>query len=127
MREQGPFVYTSERLVNYRTTSLERSLERYRPGFEVFARLVRARYGAAGERVISVRRKARVTRWAHLGLIAMQRGDTAAARRAFRAALREDPRRLKNLMRLLRTYLPMRMRRALTGRTRGSETESAKT
>lgn len=126
MREQGPFAFIAARLVNYRTTSLARSLERYRPGFEVFARLVRERYGAAGEQLIRARRKARVTRWAHLGLLAMKRGDAAAARRAFRSALHEDPRRLKNLMRLLRTYLPAPMIRALTGRTRDGAAESAK-
>lgn len=126
LREQGPFAFVAARLVNYHSTSLARSLERYRPGFEVFARLVRERYGAAAEHLIRARRKARVTRWAHLGLLAMKRGDTAAARHAFRSALREDPRRLKNLMRLLRTYLPAPLARALTGRTRDGAAESAK-
>jgi Tfp pilus assembly protein PilF len=92
----------------------------------VFVRVVRERYGAAGEQLIRARRKARVTRWAHLGLLAMKRGDMAAARHAFRAALREDPRRLKNLLRWLRTYLPAPLIRALTGRTRGGAAESAK-
>jgi glycosyltransferase involved in cell wall biosynthesis len=114
IREQGPFAYLPARLVNYRVAPLFTRLERYRPGFAVFSRLVRARYGAAGEPLIRARRDARVSLWARAGLLALTEGRTAEARYAFRCALRENPRRVKNLMRLCRTYLPSALARTLT-------------
>ena len=47
----------------------------------------------------------------------MREGDTKRAREAFRYALAIDPRRIKNYFRLARTYLPVRLARALSGRT----------
>ena len=118
VREHGPFVYVPEQLVTYRVEPLARRLEKYRPSFFVFERLMRAHYGEAGERLIRVRRQARVSAWGYSGLLAMNRGDMREARHAFRRAFEEDPARLKNLMRLLRTFLPTPIARALTGRTR---------
>jgi glycosyltransferase involved in cell wall biosynthesis len=118
VREHGPFVYVPEQLVTYRVEPLVRRLEKYRPSFFVFERLMRAHYGEAGERLIRVRRQARVSAWGYSGLLAMNRGDVREARHAFRRAFEEDPARLKNLMRLLRTFLPTPIARALTGRTR---------
>jgi predicted O-methyltransferase YrrM len=60
----------------------------------------------------------RSSRLAHAGLVALRAGDRQAARRSFRAALREDPARVKNLFRYLRTYLPPGMARLLTGRSK---------
>ncbi|HLW70817.1 MAG TPA: glycosyltransferase [Candidatus Binataceae bacterium] len=114
LREQGPFAYLPARLVNYRVAPLITRLERYRPGFAIFTRLVRERYGVAGEPLIRARRDARVSLWARAGLIALAEGRAAEARYAFRNALRENPQRLKNLLRLCRTYLPTALARALT-------------
>jgi len=114
LREQGPFAYMPARLVNYQVAPLITRLERYRPGFALFTRLVRERYAAAGEPLIRARRDARVSLWGRAGLIALTQGRTAEARYAFRNALRENPRRLKNLMRLGRTYLPPALARRLT-------------
>ena len=57
-------------------------------------------------------------RLAHQGLVALRAGDRAAARRAFGAAIRQDPAHLKNLFRYFRTYLPSGMARLLTGRSK---------
>jgi predicted O-methyltransferase YrrM len=51
----------------------------------------------------------------HEGLKALRDGDPAAARRAFIAALRMEPRRLKTYGRLLRTFLPRGLARSLGG------------
>ena len=48
----------------------------------------------------------------------MNRGDTAASRRYLARALRYQPLHLKTGLRLLRTFLPAPIARALTGRTR---------
>jgi glycosyltransferase involved in cell wall biosynthesis len=112
LREQGPFAYLPPRLVNYQVAPLVTRLERYRPGFAVFTRLVRDRYGGAGEPLIRARRDARVSLWGRAGLEAMAEGHPAEARWAFRNALREDPWRAKNLLRLSRTYLPPALARA---------------
>lgn len=117
LRELGPFVYLQERIVNYRVTPLEQRLQRYGKNLDIFCRVIRERYGADGEALIAVRRKARVTSWAHIGLLAMRDGDSAKARWALGNALRENPLRLKNRLRYLRTYLPLRMARALAERS----------
>jgi glycosyltransferase involved in cell wall biosynthesis len=106
LREIGPFAYVSRALVNYRVTPLADRLKRYRPGFEVFRRLVRERYGLSGEQIIRARRKARVSLWGRAARSALARGDKKTARSALFNALREDPLRSKYLWKLLRTYLP---------------------
>lgn len=106
LREQGAFGYVPAPLVIYTATPLAEALTRYRPGFAVFKRLVRARYGAAGEPLIAARRRARVNRWAALGRAALDGGDPRAARAAFYNALIEDPRQMKNVARWAKTFLP---------------------
>jgi Tfp pilus assembly protein PilF len=54
----------------------------------------------------------------YIGLTALRDGDTVRAREAFERALKVDPYRLKNYLRMLRTYLPSPVARALSGRTR---------
>jgi hypothetical protein len=51
----------------------------------------------------------------HEGLRELSNGDSAAARRAFIAAIRMEPRRLKTYGRLLRTFLPRALARSLGG------------
>jgi hypothetical protein len=48
----------------------------------------------------------------------MNRGDVASSRRYLARALRYQPLHLKTGLRLLRTFLPSPIARALTGRTR---------
>ncbi len=117
-REHGAFVYVDEPLVLYRAeTALER-MEKYKPGCAIFARLVRQRYGAAGRRLASHVIHAQVSALSHEGLLAMLRGDRKRARRALMLALRYDPRHLRSVSRLFRTFLPLPLVRALTGRAR---------
>ena len=106
LREQGAFGYVPAPLVVYTVTPLANALARYKPGFAVFKRLVRARYGVAGEPLIATRRRARVNRWAHLGRVALESGHFRAARSAFFNALSEDPRRIKNILRWMKTFVP---------------------
>lgn len=114
LAERGPFAYFAVPLVNYRVTPLITRLERYRPGFAVFTRLVHRHYGTAGEQLIRARRAARASLWARAGFDALAGEDIYEARYAFRNAIREDPRRAKNLLRLLRTFLPRPLARALS-------------
>jgi glycosyltransferase involved in cell wall biosynthesis len=106
LREVGYFSYIPEKLVNYRLTPLHIRLERYRPGFKVFSRLVQDRYAADGKKLVRIRRRARVNLWRRAALMALESGDIRLARRAFGGALREDPVRIKNLLSLLGVYLP---------------------
>jgi predicted O-methyltransferase YrrM len=56
----------------------------------------------------------------HEGLVALSNGEREAARRAFREAIRLDPMRTKNLFRYVRTYLPLSLARAFSGRSKGA-------
>jgi len=51
-------------------------------------------------------------------LRALRGGQRKVAREAFRRALQTNPRRVKSILRYLKTYLPLRIARALSGRTR---------
>jgi predicted O-methyltransferase YrrM len=50
----------------------------------------------------------------HKGLMALAAGDRIAARRNFRLALSQDPTHFKTYFRLIRTYLPLNIARALS-------------
>ncbi|MFZ0246050.1 MAG: hypothetical protein WAL68_10275, partial [Candidatus Binatus sp.] len=56
----------------------------------------------------------------YIGLRALREGDRARARRAFARAIRFDPLRIKNYLRLARTLLPDAIARALSGRSRAA-------
>ncbi len=55
---------------------------------------------------------------AHEGLVALDKGDREAARRAFREAIRRDPAHTKNLFRYIRTYLPPGLAKLFSGRSK---------
>lgn len=117
-REQGEFIYVAEPLVRYRAESALQRMRRYARGGRIFTGLVRARYGHAGRRLAAEVVRAETAAIGHEGLLAMRRGDRTQARRAFLLALRCDPLDLRNGLRLLRTFLPLTLARALSGRTR---------
>jgi len=119
-REQGEFAYVPERLVHYRYESPGARMEKYVRYREVFIRRVRERYGDAARGLIRGTRRAYASALGYEGLRAMQSGDMMAARRYFARALRERPLDLKTAMRFARTFLPLRLARALSGRTGGS-------
>jgi glycosyltransferase involved in cell wall biosynthesis len=118
-REHGEFAYVPERLVSYRYESPGVRMERYERYREVFIRRVKERYGNAARGLIRGTRRAYATALSYEGLVAMRAGDMPTARRHFVRAMREQPRDLKTAMRYLRTFLPVRLARALSGRTAG--------
>ena len=116
-REHGEFAYVPERLVRYRCESPVVRMEKYLRYREVFIRRVHERYGAAARGLIRGTRRAYASALGYEGLIAMRVGDMAAARHCFARALREQPLDLKTALRFARTYLPLKLARALSGRT----------
>jgi len=118
-REHGEFAYVDERLVRYRWESPGVRMEKYLRYREVFIRRVRERYGDAAGGLIRGTRRAYASALGYEGLMAMRSEDMLAARRYFARALREQPLDLRAAMRYARTFLPIRIARALSGRTGG--------
>lgn len=120
-RERGPFHYIAEPLGTWRFSVFPRRLKRrplhYRER-EALGRLVRERFGVAADGLLRSRMRSSRSILGYLGLRAMHEGNRALARRAFVEALVADPLRLKTYFRLVRTFLPDRLARALSGRTR---------
>lgn len=116
MREQGNFIYVSQRLVRYRTTPPQARMMKYAQGYRVFTRLVAQRYGQAGRRLVRETSNAFVAAWGYVGLVALREGDKLRARQAFSCALRYGPFHFRTAARWLRTFLPMPAARALSGR-----------
>jgi glycosyltransferase involved in cell wall biosynthesis len=120
LRELGSFCYVPEPLVKWRFSHFPRPLKNFAAHPEaraLFARLVLERWGRSIEPLLRSRKRASRSLLGYIGLIEMRDGNVRRAREAFRRALRLDPRRLKNYLRLLRTYLPADVARALGGRT----------
>jgi glycosyltransferase involved in cell wall biosynthesis len=124
MREQGEFAYVPRRLVRYRTTPPSERMMKYAKGYRIFGRLVSERYGEAGQRLIRESTNAFVSAWGYAGLVALREGDKLRARRAFACAMRYGPFQVRSASRWLRTFLPMSLVRALSGRiVRGDRTK----
>jgi glycosyltransferase involved in cell wall biosynthesis len=121
-REHGHFIYVAERLTYY-TLIEERTerMEKYLTSQRVFFRRLRQRYGYQANGLI--RRTVRsYTNWlGYQGLLAMRAGDQAAARRYFARILRRKPTHMKSALRYIRTFLPVPIARALSGRTAGAK------
>jgi glycosyltransferase involved in cell wall biosynthesis len=122
LREQAHFIYVPEALTYY-TLIEERSerMEKYLTSQAVFFRRLRHRYGEAAEGLI--RRTVRsYTNWlGHQGLLEISAGNQAAARRYFARILRRHPTHVKSALRYIRTFLPVPIARALSGRTAGQK------
>jgi glycosyltransferase involved in cell wall biosynthesis len=120
LREVGAFLYIPDRLVKWRFAPFPRPLKRISPNpaaQATFARLVRERWGRDVAPLLRSRRRASRSILGYIGLIELRNGNPRRAREAFRRALSLDPWRFKNYLRLLRTYLPAGIARALGGRT----------
>jgi len=120
-REEGAFCYLPERLVKWRFSLYPTALKigwRTPEAPITFDRILRERYGIGADRLLAERARANRSILGYIGLRALRDGDRTAAREAFRRALQINPLRAKNLLRYLRTYLPLAMVRALSGRTR---------
>ncbi|MGA2411993.1 MAG: glycosyltransferase [Candidatus Binataceae bacterium] len=117
MRERGPFAYIAEPLVRYHTGGASERMAKYLPQQDLFLLKVGKRYGYAAKALARSTRNAYSSALGHEGLQALRNGDRATARHFFKLALRDRPADLKTALRLLRTWLPPSLARALTGRT----------
>jgi glycosyltransferase involved in cell wall biosynthesis len=119
-RELGAFCYIPERLVKWRFALFPRPLKAgwHKPeAIATFDRILRERYGTSAERLLAGRARASRSILGYIGLRALCEGDRRSAREAFRRALELDPWRVKNMLRYAKTFLPLRVVRALSGRT----------
>jgi glycosyltransferase involved in cell wall biosynthesis len=126
LRELGPFFYLPERLVRWRFAPYPKPLKNFGAHPEsraMFARLVRERWGRSVEPLLQSRARASRSLLGFIGLTELRNGNPRQARDAFRRALQIDPRRYKNYLRYLRTFLPAGLARALSGRTAQSVSE----
>src|SRR5271170_984906 len=109
-REHGAFYYDPECLVKWRFSLFPRPIKTgwRRPEAAVtFDRILRERYGVGADRLLAARSRANRSIFGYIGLRALRDGDRISAREAFRRALRINPLRVKNLLRYLKTYLPL--------------------
>jgi glycosyltransferase involved in cell wall biosynthesis len=126
-RERGEFAYVPERLVSYRYESPGVRMEKYQRYREVFIRRVRERYGSAARGLIRGTRRAYVSALGYEGLLELSAGNLVAARQHFGRALRERPFDFKTAMRFARTFLPLKLARALSGHTGGHAAATSRT
>jgi glycosyltransferase involved in cell wall biosynthesis len=124
LREQGHFRYLDEALAVWRFSLFPTPIKPRAPKDDrkTFARLVRQQYGTDPFPLLEARRRAPRSILGYIGLRALRRGDRATAREAFTRALQLDPWRLKNTLRLMRTFLPLSLASSLSGRTRNDGT-----
>jgi glycosyltransferase involved in cell wall biosynthesis len=125
-RELGPFRYVPETLAMWRFSPFPGKLKQSGGNVaagKIFERLVRERWGVSAEPLLRTRMRAARTILGYIGLLAMRDGEVVRARQAFGLALRIDPWRLRNYLRMIRTYLPTRLAQALSGRTGRSPAE----
>jgi glycosyltransferase involved in cell wall biosynthesis len=119
LREEGPFSYIPEALAAWRFSWFPRPLK-VKPDRRdpvIFARLVKQRYGVDPSRLVAARIRATRSILGYAGLRALQQGDRQSARRAFAGALKLDPLRARNILRFVKTFLPMPIVRSLSGRS----------
>jgi glycosyltransferase involved in cell wall biosynthesis len=120
LREIGSFVYIPECLVNWRFAPYPKPLKNFSANPQsraIFARMVRERWNRPVEPMLRSRIRASRSILGYIGLTELRNGNRREARDAFRRALQIDPRRVKNYLRFLRTYLPSGLARAVSGRT----------
>ncbi len=122
-RELGPFACVAEPLVRWRFSLFPAQLKgarKEREAAQLFERLVRERWNRPVAALVRQRERAPRSILGYIGLRALREGNRALARRAFARAIRFDPLRIKNYLRLARTLLPNAMARALSGRSRNA-------
>ena len=111
-RECGHFRCVPEPLLRKETRPLyPKALER-EPECELFVELVRTRYGSSADGLIDGFRRSRVKVLRHLGRVLIEQGRPDDARRCLARVIHYQPASPKAYRRYLRTFLPMRSRRA---------------
>jgi glycosyltransferase involved in cell wall biosynthesis len=123
-REHGEFQYVAKRLAYYTIEPPAARMAKYLRAQDIFIRRLNERYGNAASGLIRTTRHAYANALGYEGLVAMGSGDMAKARRHFIRALWHEPTDARTVLRLLRTFLPARLARMLSGRT-GNGPESA--
>ena len=119
LRERGPFAYVAEKLAVWRFAHFPAPLKAsggQEAAGRIFRQMVIARYAVDPLRHVRSRERAPRSILGYIGLDALGHGDRATARSAFRRAIRLDPWRMRNYLRLARTVLPAKMARALSGK-----------
>jgi glycosyltransferase involved in cell wall biosynthesis len=104
-REHGPFCFVPDLLARYQFVMTPAREERYLAGTAIFERLVRERYGFQMPYTVHL--------LIPMGLTHMARGAPALARQRYLAALRREPLEPRTYLRLLWTFIPLRLRRSL--------------
>jgi glycosyltransferase involved in cell wall biosynthesis len=118
VRELGEFIYLPQKLTYYTTSEVRAErMEKYMSSRGLFFRRLRDRYGHRADRLVESTVRNYINWLSYQGLLAMQRRDPALARVYFARILRHHPTHLKSALRLLRTFLPSSLARALSGRT----------
>jgi glycosyltransferase involved in cell wall biosynthesis len=120
LREQGTFAHVAADLAVWRFAHFPDPLKAsggQEEAGRIFRAMVRERYGVDPVAHVRARERAPRSILGYLGLDALARGDRTTARRAFLRALRIDPLRPRNYLRLARTFLPAGVARALSGRS----------
>jgi glycosyltransferase involved in cell wall biosynthesis len=120
LREEGPFACVPEKLAVWRFAHFPAPLKPsggQEAAGRIFRQMVKARYGVDPAGHVRSRERAPRSILGYIGLDALARGDRTTARRAFARAIRLDPYRLRNYLRLVRTILPAGMARALSGKS----------
>ncbi|MFZ0888814.1 MAG: glycosyltransferase [Candidatus Binataceae bacterium] len=90
-RERGEFEYVPEPLAIYREAPLPVKAVKYQPGFPVFVRLVRRRYGRAADRLIDHEKSYLAPGLVQAALQQMDSGDRRGALRTWLMLLRLKP------------------------------------
>lgn len=116
IREQGDFIYIPDKLIRFTFGQLYPKVLNRDIGPRQMIDLVRARYGSRADGWVKDFIQHKVRMIAYAGIVEMSRGNIAGARRCFFQVLRYDRLHLKTYLRLARTLLPERARRALSGR-----------
>jgi glycosyltransferase involved in cell wall biosynthesis len=111
-RECGYFRRVPELLVRKATRPLYPKALKREPASELLVRLVRDRYGASAAGFLREYRRSRVKVMKHMARILMQERRRADARKCLSRVIYYEPASPKAYRRYLRTFLPMRSRRA---------------
>ncbi len=121
MREQGHFIFITDRLVRFTYGQLFPKVLNRDIGPTAIVDLIRARYGHRADGLVQHFIRHRVRMIANAGVVEMSRGNLKGARQCFIRVLKYDPRHLKSYLRIARTYLPAPIRRALSGKAARAE------